>query len=291
MTQSSNLRIHLVFLLLGQLFGVQALHIVLKMPKYVEKGHSATLRCEFDLSLDQIYKIEYLKSGKKIFQFVRERSVPYKNFTIKGATLDWKHSNEKQIRLKGVEFAASGPYSCLVSMETPIFTKTSDPVELTVFERQAGDPEIKLRKASYAVGDVLELNCTSQPARPPPAVTWLLNGKQVDYTYLKTFQHGRHHHGEHLSASTTQLTLDIMETHVGPSGFVELTCISTIPAYLDDEGETFADKRVQTISVEVHQVKPTASETSEGLSSSNSLHPTHFLLFLLLAISSATAFG
>ena len=39
-----------------------------------------------------------------------------------------------------------------------------------------------------------------------------------------------------------------METHVGPSGFVELTCISTIPAYLDDEGETYADKRVQTIS-------------------------------------------
>ena len=41
-----------------------------------------------------------------------------------------------------------------------------------------------------------------------------------------------------------------METHVGPSGFVELTCISTIPAYLDDEEERFADKRIQTISGE-----------------------------------------
>lgn len=73
---------------------------------------------------------------------------------------------------------------------------------------------------------------------------------QVDYTYIKTFQDkGRHHHGvEHLSTSTTQLTLDIMETHVGPSGFVELTCLSTIPGYLDDEDEKYADERSQTIS-------------------------------------------
>ncbi|EEB18967.1 dynein intermediate chain 3, ciliary, putative [Pediculus humanus corporis] len=72
----------------------------------------------------------------------------------------------------------------------------------------------------------------------------------IDYRYLKTFHHSRNQNGEHLTSSTTQLTLNVMETHVGPSGFVELTCISTIPAYLDDEEERFADKRIQTISGE-----------------------------------------
>ncbi|KAK6628852.1 hypothetical protein RUM43_002668 [Polyplax serrata] len=70
----------------------------------------------------------------------------------------------------------------------------------------------------------------------------------IDYRYLKTFHHSRHQNGEHLTSATTQLTLNVMETHVGPSGFVELTCISTIPAYLDDEEDRFADKRIQTIS-------------------------------------------
>lgn len=48
-------------------------------------------------------------------------------------------------------------------------------------EKQQGDPQITLRKAAYAVGEVIELNCTSEPARPSPAVTWLLNSKEVSF--------------------------------------------------------------------------------------------------------------
>ncbi|KAK6628853.1 hypothetical protein RUM43_002669 [Polyplax serrata] len=91
----------------------------------------------------------------------------------------WEGSNERQLKIRNVDFAASGYYSCSASMEQPIYTKFSEKVELTVFEKQQGDPQITLRKAAYAVGEVIELNCTSEPARPSPAVTWLLNSKEL----------------------------------------------------------------------------------------------------------------
>lgn len=68
--------------------GVHAFKIELRMPRYVERGHSATLKCDYELSLDQIHKVEFLKNGKKMFQFVRGRNPPFKNYTVKGATLD-----------------------------------------------------------------------------------------------------------------------------------------------------------------------------------------------------------
>ncbi|EEB18968.1 beat protein, putative [Pediculus humanus corporis] len=91
----------------------------------------------------------------------------------------WDDSDERQLKINNLDFSASGYYSCSASMEQPIYTKFSEKVKLTVFEKQHGDPQITLRKAAYAVGEVLELNCTSEPARPSPAVTWLLNSKEL----------------------------------------------------------------------------------------------------------------
>lgn len=43
-----------------------------------------------------------------------------------------ENSSEKQIQLSGLDFAASGWYSCSVSMETPIYSKDSEMKALTV---------------------------------------------------------------------------------------------------------------------------------------------------------------
>lgn len=47
--------------------------------------------------------------------------------------LQWEGSNERQLKIRNVDFAASGYYSCSASMEQPIYTKFSEKVELTVF--------------------------------------------------------------------------------------------------------------------------------------------------------------
>ncbi|CAB0013856.1 unnamed protein product, partial [Nesidiocoris tenuis] len=49
-------------------------------------------------------------------------------------SLQWNSSNEKQVMLKELDFDASGLYSCEVSTDTPIYTKPSDDLELTVMQ-------------------------------------------------------------------------------------------------------------------------------------------------------------
>lgn len=50
-------------------------------------------------------------------------------------SLQWNSSNEKQVMLKELDFDASGLYSCEVSTDTPIYTKPSDDLELTVMRK------------------------------------------------------------------------------------------------------------------------------------------------------------
>ena len=51
--------------------------------------------------------------------------------------LQWNESSERQILLRNMDFEASGIYSCVVSIQTPIFTKPSNDHELTVIRKCA----------------------------------------------------------------------------------------------------------------------------------------------------------
>jgi hypothetical protein len=73
-------------------------HVSLRVPRFVEMGGSALLFCEHGVAREQLHKVEFLRDGRKIFQFVRGRLTPYRNFTTPGAQLDWRHTNEKQVR-------------------------------------------------------------------------------------------------------------------------------------------------------------------------------------------------
>lgn len=48
-------------------------------------------------------------------------------------------------------------------------------------EPQDADPTITFNKGTYEIGEVLEANCTTAPARPPPHITWLINGEKVGF--------------------------------------------------------------------------------------------------------------
>ncbi|XP_046388912.1 uncharacterized protein LOC124157890 [Ischnura elegans] len=188
--------------------GAWGIHVKLHAPPYVVRGGSVDLRCNHSVDRALLHKVEWLKDGgRKLFQFVRGRNPPFRNFSIPGATLDWSRSNEHQIRLVGLELEASGVYSCEVSMETPIYTKPSNDEVITVIQRQAQDPEVWGRKPSYVVGESLEVNCTSSPSHPPAHITWLVNGRQVSEKSLRWYtgprsllhrrKHGHHHHHHH----------------------------------------------------------------------------------------------
>ncbi|XP_067009543.2 uncharacterized protein [Anabrus simplex] len=163
----------------GMLFSVD-----LVLPRYVPLGGSAILRCEYSVQREALHKVEWLRGHNKLLQFVKNRKPPFRHYTIVGAVIDKNHSNEREIMLRDLDLSASGYYTCEVSTEHPIFTKTSNEEELTVIIPQRTPPEVTIRKPVYTVGELLEANCSSSPAHPVPHITWLLNGDPVSTTMI-----------------------------------------------------------------------------------------------------------
>ncbi|XP_072155792.1 uncharacterized protein [Bemisia tabaci] len=270
-------------------------NVTFRAPRYVLFGDRAPLYCEYDVAIEALHKVEWLKNNKKIFQFVRGRNPPFKIYPHNldnGATLDgpacavvqhWQpcvytpdtpplttqqaepcdiklkdaENDERHVTLKNVNFSASGLYSCAVSLESPIFTKASNEAELTVMQSQTEGPYITMPKPEYSVGDQLDMNCTSSPAVPDPEITWILNGKQVERSFIRTFPVDNRGLGAGLNggmSGAVKLALPLTEAHVPK---IMLTCLSTIPAYLGPGASRldYADYRANSVSI---AVKPAA---------------------------------
>lgn len=52
-------------------------------------------------------------------------------------------------------------------------------LSLLFAEIQTQNPKITFNRRKYAIGEWLEVNCTSGFAHPVPELTWLLNGDEV----------------------------------------------------------------------------------------------------------------
>lgn len=53
-----------------------------------------TLRCDHSVEPEQLHKVEFLKNGIKIFQYVKGRKPPFRNYTTPGAVLDVSIKNK-----------------------------------------------------------------------------------------------------------------------------------------------------------------------------------------------------
>ncbi|CAK1549467.1 unnamed protein product [Leptosia nina] len=62
--------------------------VKLVAPSWVARGSSATLRCLHQVPPQLLYKVEFLRSGAKILQYVRERVPPYTNYTFQGGKVN-----------------------------------------------------------------------------------------------------------------------------------------------------------------------------------------------------------
>jgi len=62
--------------------------VELKLPRYVVVGEYALLQCEYNVHMEQLHRVEWLRNDKKIFQFVQGRTPPFRNYSIPGAELD-----------------------------------------------------------------------------------------------------------------------------------------------------------------------------------------------------------
>ncbi|XP_061392229.1 uncharacterized protein LOC133327683 [Musca vetustissima] len=172
-------------------------NVQLIVPRYVERGTSATLECLHDVDPSVLFKVSWFREEMKFFEYVSGRKPPFKNFTLEGATIDRENSNASQVTLANVDFKLSGQFHCEVSMTSPLYTKASGEHLMSVFLPQTGNPVIRFRKRSpVAVGERLMVLCNTTRARPPPHITWLINNQKVDDKYIRT------HHVYSISGKT-----------------------------------------------------------------------------------------
>ncbi|XP_011880498.1 PREDICTED: uncharacterized protein LOC105568994 isoform X2 [Vollenhovia emeryi] len=224
------------------------MNVQLIAPQYVTLGSTATLVCNHTVADNLLHKIEFVKDEKRIFQYVKERNPPYisPSYT-EGAKLEYS-KNGTTIKLHNVRYEASGDYSCEVTMTTPIYTAGADPVQIKVIFPQREDPNIRFQKSVYVVGESLEANCTSSPARPVPYITWFINGEEVDIALVTHYPHT--HHKNHLMSATAKLTVEVSELHAGQNGLLEISCRATIPDF-PGKHEQFADIKRKVVSVQI----------------------------------------
>uniref|UniRef100_A0A182N0I4 Ig-like domain-containing protein n=1 Tax=Anopheles dirus TaxID=7168 RepID=A0A182N0I4_9DIPT len=190
------------------LHGQSTVNVQLVVKKYVERGSAVALYCENDVLPDILYKVSdrkrglkssnsaeenelrlyvpgamrsvtFLKEDSKIFEYIKGRSPPYRNYSIPGAEIDWKKVTPSTLTLKNVDYDASGSYYCEVSTDTPIFTKASNDEMLHVMLPQKGPPTIEFAKKQLYYGDMLIANCTTSRARPPPHITHRSKAQQT----------------------------------------------------------------------------------------------------------------
>lgn len=62
--------------------------VELQMDRWVARGGSVRLRCIHDIPPHLLDKVVFLRHGTKIFQYIRYRKPPYRNFTTPGAVLN-----------------------------------------------------------------------------------------------------------------------------------------------------------------------------------------------------------
>jgi hypothetical protein len=62
--------------------------VELRLPRYVILGGSAVLLCEYSVENDQLHRVEWLRNRNKLFQYVKGRTPPFRNYSIPGAELD-----------------------------------------------------------------------------------------------------------------------------------------------------------------------------------------------------------
>ncbi|ALC46131.1 beat-VII [Drosophila busckii] len=183
--------------------GQSDVEVKLVVPRWVERGNSATFECRHNVIKEILFKVTWLKVDKgKFFEFINGRNPPFRNSSIEGAEIDWDKSNETQVTLKNVQFDLTGQFFCEVSTDTPIYTKASADELMNVYLPQTGPPTIKFRKRTpFAMGEKLFALCNTTRGRPAPHITWLINGKKLDCNLcillciVEEFAHFTPHHG------------------------------------------------------------------------------------------------
>jgi len=163
----------------------------LGIPPFVKEGTAIALTCHYDLEYDGLYSLKWYKDDVEFYSYIPRMKKGSKKrfFDLPGVFIDKKQADEKQVVLSNVSILATeGNYKCQVSGEGPLFATAAQTKRLRVAKVPTKPPDIGSdEKVFLKPGDWLNLNCTSEPSRPPTRLTWFVNGLEASDRMIRRF--------------------------------------------------------------------------------------------------------
>ena len=117
--------------------------------------------------------------GHCLLLTVRVLTFPVGCLTVWLAQSGLLRPGSHQLTVREVRPGCQGLYTCQLTTAAPPFYTAQAGAVMTVFLPPASPPVVSGARASYRLGDSLELTCFSPPSLPPQHQTWTVNGQQV----------------------------------------------------------------------------------------------------------------
>jgi len=226
------------------------------VPHTVERGDNAVLECNYRaLQHDSLYSLKWYKDEVEFYRFEpwsgREKT---RVFDVPGIRVDKESSKPSALVLKKVNFRSTGIYRCEITSSN--FEITEKYQQMTVIELPHKAPTIttEVNIKEYEVGDLLELNCSSEPSNPASALSWQVNKRVVpedNYIFNEVI-----HTGKKLFVTRIGLRIRLTKDHFH-WGKLKVACLAQVKA-------VFWSKEVENIFVENPETHYQVLESMEG---------------------------
>lgn len=235
----------------------------IQVPNPFILGSSSDLFCNYTWTHPEtesrpIYSIKWYKENAEFFRFVPSEEPAMVSFDKDGIFVDITRSTPQVVHLRTTQWTTAGNYRCEVTAED--FETASKSVKAIVVAVPSKDPYIEGNKLKYSLGEVVELNCTSNASDPMADLFWYINGLPAGEEML--FRYPRIREPTNLLTAVLGLRFHVASQHLR-ANFVRVKCTAMLlTVYLKSNEITFEVKRPQ---------KLPALESREKNSSKNSI--------------------
>ncbi|XP_036144028.1 uncharacterized protein LOC105832552 isoform X2 [Monomorium pharaonis] len=175
-------------------------NVSIDIPLAVAVGTTVNMSCRYDLQSDTLYTVKWYK-GTEFFRYVPKEMPPIAVFGELGARVVTNRSDAHRVVLKDVQPNHTGKYRCEVSGDSPSFNTVMVSGYMHVVSLPNGDPTLRIEKLRYAVGDTVRGNCTVPSGNPPANVTWTVNGKPVNSSFVMNISEKVDDNQQHLTVA------------------------------------------------------------------------------------------
>ncbi|KOC64147.1 hypothetical protein WH47_02401 [Habropoda laboriosa] len=164
--------------------GVRGLrNVSIDIPLAVAAGSTVNMSCRYDLESDNLYTVKWYK-GPEFFRYIPKEMPPISVFGELGNKVLVQRSGAHHVILKNLQPNHTGKYRCEVSGDSPSFNTIMVSAYMYVANLPKSDPQVRVEKIRYAVGDTVRGNCTVPSGNPPANVTWTVNGVPVNSSFM-----------------------------------------------------------------------------------------------------------